>query len=89
MSEKIGGTFGVVSTITLSDVNLYVGIVTGIVTAFCLFPTAVKNWRELWQSYAEFCENENIHFGSLSFTKYLFYRVRRKRIRAKSTDFQS
>ncbi len=57
MKETLGFTSGTVATVTLANVNLFVGICAGLLTIICLLPSGVKNWREMREQYEVFKES--------------------------------
>lgn len=54
MKETLGLTSGTVATVTLANVNLFIGICAGLLTIICLLPNGVKNWREMLENYESF-----------------------------------
>lgn len=69
MRDTTGVISGTVATVTLSNVNLLVGIAAGLLTIICLLPNGVKNWRELACNYAKF-KNSVVPNTSCKFLRY-------------------
>jgi hypothetical protein len=76
MKEKIGLILGTISTITLSDVNLLLGILSGLLMLLCLGPKAVKSWREMLTDFYTICENEKTKANFANFIGYTIARLR-------------
>ena len=45
---------GILATLTLSEVSIWLGMGATFLTILCLFPSAVMNWRNLILNYEKF-----------------------------------
>jgi hypothetical protein len=76
--STIGFSAGCLATITLSEINLLVGILAGLVTVLCLLPDGIMKWRKFVYDY-RIWQAQNGASGLFAFAGYCFGRVSARR----------
>lgn len=86
--ERLGGISGLLATITLSEVSLWLGLCATVLTILCLLPSMIMNWRNLRKDYLN-SSRENRKKGIGYFFLYCFGGLRALRKETETPFYNS